>query len=177
MRLTHKSLKPPPQTHIHAQHWTNNKQCHSYLGLLKLAWLRGKLHTGKWIIYTVPLTSKAQGNKQWKGRGMMGAERRESPAILAVKHSWCHGLPKHAWHHHLHLYNEDVDMSEGLWWTRTWISVVKDGYGSSVARALVADAHPVVQIKVVSQAKQEQEVRSIPINFLHTFMHEWLVWG
>lgn len=28
---------------------------------------------------------------------------------------------------------------------------------------------------VGSQAKQEQEVRSITINFLHTFTHEWKV--
>lgn len=78
IRLNTQEFKATPTyTHMHAQHRTNNKQCHSYISLLKLAWLRGTLHTGKWIIYTVPLTSKAQGNKQWKGRGTMGAERRE----------------------------------------------------------------------------------------------------
>ncbi len=104
----------------------------------------------------------------------MGAERRESPAILAVKH----GLPKHAWHHHLHLYNEDIDMCEGLWWTRTWISVVKDGYGSSVAKAigLVADAHPVVQIKVVGwQSGKTRAGSAIHRNQFLAYVHARMV--
>lgn len=107
----------------------------------------------------------------------MGAERRESPAILAVKHSWCHGLPKHVWHHHLHLHNEDIDervkTCDGPEHEYSKLKVVM----VVLQLELLGLADAQLGLLAGSQAKQEQEVRSITINFLRTFTHEWSVWG